>query len=282
MKITGKTIGWLMAIFVWSIFMGVTAISIGIGALYPPLNYIGKPLACPNGQLSYQQNVSNPIPGTTQITAGWTCTDSKSGSQTPIDAIKMSVYAGPFYGFVLFLIICFFWYVNARWNSDSLIGKIIRRTEGAIGILLLVIFIGWIAIVPIASVFIDEFVPTPTPLPVDATATALESLYQTSISGATSDFNSTKKPLAEWNNIPIMAEATAGQQLNSHTYTFKIPTDSGTIDSFYSAKLESLGWNLDESDMLGMHFTKDTSTLLVTLSPAADEQSYVVTLVLFP
>jgi hypothetical protein len=282
MKITGKTIGWLIAIFVWSIFMGVTAFSIGFGALYPPLNYIARPLACPNGQLSYQQNVSNPLPGTTYTTAGWTCTDSKTGSQTPIDAIKMSVFAGPFYGFVLFLIICFIWYINVRWSSDSLIGKIIRRTESAIGVLLLVLFIGWVAILPIASVFIDEFVPTPTPPAADATATALESLYQMSISGATSDFNSTEKPLAEWNNIPIMAEATSGQQINTHAYTFDVPKDTGTIDSFYSQKMESLGWNLDESDMLGMHFTKDKSTLLVTLSPAVDEQSFVVTLVYFP
>ena len=59
----------LIIVFIWSIFMGVTAISIGFGALYPPLNYIAKPIACPNGQLSFVQNVSNPIPGTTQITA---------------------------------------------------------------------------------------------------------------------------------------------------------------------------------------------------------------------
>ena len=282
MKITGKTIGWLIAGFVWSIFMGVTAISIGAGALYPPLNYIAKPLACPNGQLSYQQNISNPLPGTTYTTAGWTCADSRSGTQTPIDAIKMGVYAGPFYGLVLFLVVVLFWYIHARWGSDSVTGKIIRRMEGGLGILLLVLFIGWTAVLPIASVFVDEFVPTPTPPAVDATATAVEAAYQAGISGATSTFNSTEKPLAEWNNIPIMAEATSGQQVNTHTYAFDVPEDTGTIDSFYTAKLEALGWNLEESDMLGMHFTMDKTALLVTLSPAADEQSFVVTLVYFP
>lgn len=281
MKLTGKTIGWLIAGFVWSIFMGVTAISMGFGALYPPLNYIAKPLACPNGQLSFQQNVSNPLPGTTYTTAGWTCTDSKTGAQTPIDAVRMSVYAGPFYGLLLFLVIFFIWFINARWGSDPVIGKIIWRIESGIGVVLLVLFIGWVAVIPIVNVFVDEFVPTPTPPAVDATATAVESLYQDAISGAPSNFNSTEKPLAEWNNIPIMAEATAGQQTNTHTYTFKVPSDSGTIDSFYSAKLKALGWNLDESDMLGMKFSKGNSNLLVTLAPATDEQSYVVTITLF-
>ena len=79
-----------------------------------------------------------------------------------------------------------------------------------------------------------------------------------------------------------MTEAIAGQQLNSHTYTFDVPVDSGTIDSFYSAKLKALGWNLDESQWLGMKFTKAKSALLVTLAPAADEQSFVVTLILIP
>jgi hypothetical protein len=282
MKLTSRTFIWLVMGFFWSIFMGVTAISIGFGALYPPLNYIAKPLACPNGQLSFQQFVSNPIPGTTQTTAGWTCTDSKTGSQTSIDAIKMGVYAGPFYGLLLFLVVCLIWYVNAVWGSDPVAGKIVRRIEGGIGILLLVIFIGWTAVFPIVSLFVDEFVPTPTPLAADATATAVESTYQESLSGATSAFNSAEKPLTEWNDIPIMAEATAGQQINTNTYTFKVPIDSGTIDSFYSTKLEALGWNLDESQMLGMKFSKDKSSLLVTLAPAVDEQSYVVTLLLVP
>jgi hypothetical protein len=146
----------------------------------------------------------------------------------------------------------------------------------------LVLLIGYFAVVPIVSVFVDEFVSTPTAPPVDATATAVESLYQDSISGATSNFNSNEKPLTEWNNIPIMAEAIAGQQMDAHTYTFKVPSDTGAIDSFYSQKMKALGWSLDESDMLGMKFSKDKSFLLVTLAPATDEQSFVVTFIYYP
>lgn len=31
---------------VFGIFMGITAISLGFGALYPPINLIAKPLVC--------------------------------------------------------------------------------------------------------------------------------------------------------------------------------------------------------------------------------------------
>ena len=282
MKFNRNTIGSLIIGFFFSIFMGVFAISIVFGALYPPLNYISKPFSCPNGQLSFIQNVSNPLPGTTYTTAGWTCTDSKTGAQTHIDAIKMGVYAGPIQGLLIFLIGCFFWFLNARWGSDPVIGKIILRIEGGIGILLLVLLIGYTAVLPVVSVFVDEFVPTPTPPAVDATATAVEATYQESLSGAISTFKSTEKPLTEWNNIPVMADATAGQQIDANTYAFDVPSDTGTIDKFYSTKMKALGWNLEESDMLGMHFTKDKSELLVTLSPAADEQSFVVTIRLFP
>ncbi len=284
MKITSKTITWLIMGFLWSIFMGVTAISIGFGALYPPLNYIAKPIACPNGQLSYVQNVSNPVPGTTYTTAGWNCTDPRTGSQTPIDAIRMSVYAGPIYGVLLFVVVVFIWYINARWGSDPVLGKIINRVQGGIGLLVLVLFIGYFAVLPVTNIYIGEFFPTPTPTqsPADAQATMIVATFEASNSGAPSSFNSAATPSASWNDIPIMTEATVGQQTDTYTYTFKVPTDSGTIESFYKTTLKSLGWNLVENQWLGMKLTKDKNTLLVTLAPASDEQSWVVTLVLIP
>ena len=53
MKITTSTIGWGIAAFVWSIFMGVTALSIGVGAAFPPANLIAKPFVCLNGQMTF-------------------------------------------------------------------------------------------------------------------------------------------------------------------------------------------------------------------------------------
>ncbi len=110
MKFDKGTIVSLIGWFAWSILMGVTAISIGVGALFPPLNYIAKPVVCPTGQFNYNQNVSNPYPGATYVTAAWVCTDSQTGAQTTFNAIRMSVYTGPFYGLLLFLGVLPFWY----------------------------------------------------------------------------------------------------------------------------------------------------------------------------
>ena len=109
MKITTGTIGLGIAVFVWSIFMGITAISIGIGALYPPANMIAKPFVCLNGQLTYEQHVSKPLPGTTYTTTTWYCVDARSGARTQLDIFPMSLYAGVIYGLLLFVLLVIIW-----------------------------------------------------------------------------------------------------------------------------------------------------------------------------
>jgi hypothetical protein len=123
--------------------------------------------------------------------------------------------------------------------------------------------------------------PEPT-LVADATATSLALTYKSLISGTPSDFNATDKPLANWNNIPIMPEAIAGQQINKNRYTFKVSVDTGKIHAFYSETLKSLGWNIEDDQFLGMKFTKDKNILLVTLAPATNMQNWIVTLVSVP
>src|SRR5258708_10659599 len=132
--------GWLIGAFVWCIFMGVTAISIGVGALFPALNYVAKPLACPNGDLTFQQTVSNPLPGTTYTQTGWYCTDQHTEAKSLIDPITMGLYAGPFYGLLLFALICFFWYMNSRWASVPIIGKNINKIGAGLAVLSLFSF----------------------------------------------------------------------------------------------------------------------------------------------
>jgi len=79
-----------------------------------------------------------------------------------------------------------------------------------------------------------------------------------------------------------MPQAISGQQINKDQYTFKVPVDSGTIESYYTETLKSIGWNLADSRWLGMKFTKDKNILLVTLAPATDMESWIVTLVFVP
>jgi hypothetical protein len=86
------------------IFMGILGISVGMGAAYPPINSIAQPLVCPNGEMVSQQTFSNPLPGRTYIRASWVCVEP-SGNRTPIDSFMLSLYAGSFYGLVLFVLL---------------------------------------------------------------------------------------------------------------------------------------------------------------------------------
>jgi hypothetical protein len=269
LKINTKTIIWLL-VFIWFIFMGITAVSYGLGALYLPLNRIAQPFVCPHGQVSVEGNTANPIPGTTITQAHWYCVDRRSGAETKMVDTPIHLYAGAIYGLLMFAAALLIWYFyNKRIDWIQNIIKIIF----VVGIILLILF----PLMPLFRIAIPESTPIP-----DSTAASIALTYEALTLKTTSDFSSTDKPLAEWNGIPIMPQAIAGQQANDGTYTFKVPVDSGTIQSYYSDKLKSLGWNLADSRWQGMKFTKENSVLLVTLAPAADMKSWVVTLVLVP
>ncbi len=171
MKIYGVTIGQLIMAFIWCIFMGVTAISIGFGAMYPPMNGIAKPFVCPNGELTFKQTVSHPTPGRTDTTAEWFCRAPGADFPASVDPLKMAVYAGPIYGLLLFVFGFFFWYLAMRWGPETLIGNVVRKTLAGLGILavaFLIIFPLW----PVISDFLPGASPTPTPtrLPTDIPA----------------------------------------------------------------------------------------------------------------
>jgi hypothetical protein len=58
----------LLWTFLWCWFMGVTAISIGFGALFPSMNLVAKPFVCPGGRMDLTKEVYNPYPGNTITT----------------------------------------------------------------------------------------------------------------------------------------------------------------------------------------------------------------------
>jgi hypothetical protein len=89
---------------VFCVFMGITAISLGVGAAWPPINNIAKPLVCPDGEMKYQRNISTPLPDTTYIEASYTCVDP-SGTVAPISKFLLSLVAGTFYGVALFALL---------------------------------------------------------------------------------------------------------------------------------------------------------------------------------
>src|SRR2546426_709923 len=95
----------LFWIFVWCLFMGVTAISIGFGALFPSMNLISKPFVCPGGTMDVVEQVYKPYPGKTITTITWYCVDGKTGAKTELSLFPMSLYAGVIYGLLLFFVL---------------------------------------------------------------------------------------------------------------------------------------------------------------------------------
>jgi len=103
-------VGSLVIVFLWSIFMGVTAVSIGFGALFPSMNRIAKPFVCADGELVVDETVLHPYPGRVSKIVRWTCVDRASGVAEPLSPFLLSLYAGPFYGLLIFAVVAVPWY----------------------------------------------------------------------------------------------------------------------------------------------------------------------------
>jgi hypothetical protein len=99
MKFKTSTLVWT---FLWCWFMGVTAISIGFGALFPSMNLVAKPFVCPSGKMDLTKEVYNPYPGNTITTITWYCVEEASGAKRELGIFPMSLYAGTIYGWLLF------------------------------------------------------------------------------------------------------------------------------------------------------------------------------------
>src|ERR1041384_3726136 len=99
MKFKTSTLFWT---FIWCWFMGVTAISVGFGAIFPSLNRIAKPFVCPHGSMDLTTQVYNPYPGNTITQLTWYCVDEASGTKTELGIFPMSLYAGTIYGWLFF------------------------------------------------------------------------------------------------------------------------------------------------------------------------------------
>lgn len=95
----------LFGTFFWCWLMGITAISIGFGAVFPSMNLVAKPFVCANGSMTLDKQSYNPYPGKVVTTITWYCVDKASGTQKELGIFPMSLYAGTIYGVLLFVVV---------------------------------------------------------------------------------------------------------------------------------------------------------------------------------
>lgn len=116
MKINRNTI---LSVLAGCIFMGITGISIGLGAVYPHLNLIAKPLVCPRGEMSPETHVYRPTPVETVTTVTWYCVDAQIGERAKLAALPMSLFAGTIYGLLLFIVVFAGMFVYSKRQSSA-------------------------------------------------------------------------------------------------------------------------------------------------------------------
>lgn len=104
----------VIILLVWCLFMGVTAISIGVGAVFPALNQIAGPFICSNGQMQVDTQTYRPQPGQTVTTLTWQCIDKQTGTAQPVNEMSMFLINGLIYGTILFAIIIIWQQVAAK------------------------------------------------------------------------------------------------------------------------------------------------------------------------
>ena len=105
--------------------------------------------------------------------------------------------------------------------------------------------------------------------------------------GNVSDYlNPSGKPVSDWNSVPIMTQATAGQEFNKTTYSFKASGIAETdVQTFYTDKLKTLGWSSTLGFQGGgqggiMLFSKDNQVLTITVVPDQNNSNDIVVVLL--
>jgi len=92
--------------------------------------------------------------------------------------------------------------------------------------------------------------------------------------------NPTGTPVEEWNSIPVMPQATAGEEFGESTYGFTAPVSATEVQDFYNQKMEELGWtstfNFPVTDEGGiLSFYKDEDFVIITMSPDQNDPNSV-------
>jgi hypothetical protein len=92
-------------------------------------------------------------------------------------------------------------------------------------------------------------------------------------------------PISEWMGLPIMAQATAGQEFpDTNTYSFKVDATPQEVQEFYNGQLTDLGWDsvfsLPVSDEGGLlSFSNNDNFLTITISIVEDMTIVVISLI---
>ncbi len=116
------------------------------------------------------------------------------------------------------------------------------------------------------------------------TAEAFASAIPSGLPDVSKYLNPQGKPVSEWNGIPIMPQAIAGEEFSKSTYSYRASgVDSPTIQTFYNDKLKAAGWSSPFSAQGGgagglMLFTKESQVLTITITKSDQDEVVLLSL----
>jgi hypothetical protein len=131
-----------------------------------------------------------------------------------------------------------------------------------------------------------EAFATSIPSTAEALATSIPSSIANMphIPDVSAYLNPTGAPVSDWSGVPIMLQATSGEEFTKSTYSYKTPLmPQADVESFYDTKLKALGWTSEFSASTGAQggilvFSKEGKVLTITVAKA--DQDTVVMLIL--
>jgi len=90
-------------------------------------------------------------------------------------------------------------------------------------------------------------------------------------------------PVAEWNGVPVMPQATAGQEFaDSNTYSYKVDASAQDVQDYYNSELPNRGWESTfnvpgDANGAVMLFSNDNNFLTITITVVDGETVVVLT-----
>jgi hypothetical protein len=156
----------------------------------------------------------------------------------------------------------------------------------------IIIFSVLVIVSAACSIFAPKPTETPAPTQTSLPTSTPEPINTPTITPANTSVPSTEtpsepvlpmpsgKPSSEWEGIPVMPNAIAGEG-DSKGYYFTINASPNEIQEFYEKELTKLGWNMFASgqgttDAILLIFMKDAGTLSVSIFPQPDGTMYVL------
>ncbi len=108
--------------------------------------------------------------------------------------------------------------------------------------------------------------------------------FASAIPTFTGMMNPQGQPVADWNGIPVMPQAIAGQQFSDNSYSYKVPASISDVQTFYTQKMKDLGWeslfNTELSSEGGLLiFQKDSDTVTFTVLPDTNDSANVIVMI---